>query len=108
MKEQYTGIGICHCRQCRLKKRYCSTSARRYIKRVINKFRRQQLKNENDVKQEPDFVNQQEAFRRFKRCNVERWVRNGVVKRHLRPKNIEYSLDELKKAAANRQDYLII
>jgi hypothetical protein len=63
---------------------------------------------ENDVKQEPDFVNQQEAFRRFKRCNVERWVRNGVVKRHLRPKNIEYSLDELKKAAANRQDYLII
>lgn len=63
---------------------------------------------ENDVKQEPDFVNQQEAFRRFKRCNVERWVRNGIVKRHLRPKNIEYSLDELKKAAANRQDYLII
>lgn len=62
----------------------------------------------NDVKQEPDFVNQQEAFRRFKRCNVERWVRNGIVKRYLRPKNIEYNLEELRIAASNRQDYLII
>lgn len=61
----------------------------------------------NDIKQEPEYVNQQEAFRRFKRCNVERWVRNGVVKRYLRPKNIEYCLEELKKAASNRQDYLI-
>lgn len=40
----------------------------------------------NDIKQEPEYVNQQEAFRRFKRCNVERWVRNGIVKRYLRPK----------------------
>lgn len=62
---------------------------------------------ENSIKDEPEYVNQQEAFRRFKRCNVERWVRNGVVKRYLRPKNIEYNLDELKRAAANRQDYLI-
>ena len=62
---------------------------------------------ENKVKHEPEYVNQQEAFRRFKRCNVERWVRNAVVKRYMRPKNIEYNLDELKRAAANRQDYLI-
>lgn len=61
----------------------------------------------NDIRQEPEYVNQQEAFRRFKRCNVERWVRNGVVKRYLRPKNIEYNLEDLKRAAANRQDYLI-
>lgn len=61
----------------------------------------------NDIKQEPEYVNQQEAFRRFKRCNVERWVKNRVVKRYLRPKNVEYNLDELRKAAANRQDYLI-
>lgn len=63
---------------------------------------------ENDVKGEPDYVNQQEAYRRFKRCNVERWVANGVVKRYIRPRNIEYNLAELKKAAANRQDYLIL
>ncbi len=62
---------------------------------------------ENDIKNEPEYVNQQEAFRRFKRCNVERWIRNGIVKRCIRPKNIEYNLNELRKAAANRQDYLI-
>lgn len=50
MKEQHTGIGICHCRQCRLKKKYCSTSGRRFIKRMINKFRRRQLKNEDVAK----------------------------------------------------------
>lgn len=61
----------------------------------------------NDIKKEPEYVNQQEAFRRFKRCNVERWIRNGIIKRYLRPKNVEYNLEELKKAAANRQDYLI-
>lgn len=61
----------------------------------------------NEVKYESDYVNQQEAYRRFKRCNVERWVRNGIVHRHIRPKSIEYNLEELKKAAANRQDYLI-
>lgn len=56
---------------------------------------------------EPEYVNQEQAFRRFKRCNVERWVRNGVVKRYLRPKNVEYNLNELRRAAANRQDYLL-
>ena len=62
---------------------------------------------ENDARNEPEYVNQSEAFRRFKRCNVERWVNNGIVKRYHRPKNIEYNLNELRKAAANRQDYLI-
>lgn len=63
---------------------------------------------ENDIRKEPEYINQQEAFRRFKRCNVERWYKNGVVKRYLRPKNVEYNLDELRKAASNRQDYLIV
>jgi hypothetical protein len=62
---------------------------------------------ENEIKFEPEYINQQQAYRRFKRCNVDRWVRNNIVKRHLRPHNIEYSLNELRKAAANRQDYLI-
>jgi hypothetical protein len=63
---------------------------------------------ETDTRNEPEYISQAEAFRRFKRCNVERWVRNGVVKRHLRPKLVEYNLNELRKAASNRQDYLII
>ncbi|WP_106831143.1 hypothetical protein [Parabacteroides pacaensis] len=62
----------------------------------------------NEVKNEPEYINQEQAYRRFKRCNVDRWVKNGVVKRHLRPKNIEFNLNELRKAAANRQDYLIL
>ena len=61
----------------------------------------------NDVKHEPDYVNQREAYRRFKRCNVERWVRTGVVRRYLRPNNVEFKLSDLVAAAANRQDYLI-
>lgn len=61
----------------------------------------------SEAKEEPEYVNQQEAFRRFKRCNVERWVRAGIIKRYIRPKNVEYNLDELKTAAANKQDYLI-
>ena len=28
MKESHTGIGICHCYQCRMKKKSCSTSGR--------------------------------------------------------------------------------
>lgn len=44
MKESHTGIGICHCYQCRMKKKNCSTSGRKYLKRAINKFRRKQLK----------------------------------------------------------------
>lgn len=62
---------------------------------------------ENDTKNEPEYVNQSAAYRRFGRGNVERWTANGVIKRHLRPGNVEYNLNELRKAAANRQDYLI-
>ena len=44
MKESHTGIGICHCRHCRLAKKSYSTSGRKFAKRAINKFRRRQLK----------------------------------------------------------------
>ena len=44
MKESHTGIGICRCYQCRMRKKSCSTSGRKSLKRAINKFRRKQLK----------------------------------------------------------------
>lgn len=50
MKEPLTGIGICHCYQCQMKKKTCSTSGRKSLKRAINKFRRKQLKLENVIK----------------------------------------------------------
>lgn len=48
MKEQHTGIGICHCRQCRLTKRH--RRGKRVDKRAINKFRCRQLKSEDVIK----------------------------------------------------------
>lgn len=48
MKEQRTGIGICHCRQCRLTKRH--QRSKWIDKRAINKFRRRQLKSEDVIK----------------------------------------------------------
>lgn len=50
MKEPNTGIGICKCKQCRLKKKHCSTSGKRFLKRAINKFRRRQLKQNEILK----------------------------------------------------------
>jgi hypothetical protein len=59
------------------------------------------------TKHEPEYVNQSGAYKRFGRCNVDRWVDEGRVKRYIRPKSIEYNLNELRKAASNRQDYKI-
>lgn len=50
MKESHIGIGICHCKQCRLDKKKCSTSKRKSEKRAINKFRRRQLKLDEILK----------------------------------------------------------
>lgn len=51
MKEEQTGIGVCHCRSCRLDRRHKSTAYKRYIKRQLNKFRRRQLKLDEVLKQ---------------------------------------------------------
>lgn len=51
MKEEQTGIGVCHCRACRLDRRHKSTAYKRYIKRQLNKFRRRQLKLDEVLKQ---------------------------------------------------------
>jgi hypothetical protein len=58
-----------------------------------------------EARNEPEYVTQNGAFRRFGRGNVERWTASGMVKRYYRPKNVEYNLNELRRAAARRQDY---
>lgn len=60
---------------------------------------------EHEVVREPEYVNQREAERRFGASNVRRWAEEGKVKRFYRPRFTEYNLAELRKAAANRQDY---
>lgn len=57
MKESHTGIGICRCYQCRMRKKNCSTSGRKSLKRAINKFRLQAI----EVRQS----NQAQSLRRI-------------------------------------------
>jgi hypothetical protein len=61
----------------------------------------------HDTKDEPEYVTQNGAHKRFGRGNVERWTDNGIIKRYIRPNVIQYNLDELRKAAKVRQDYPI-
>jgi hypothetical protein len=61
----------------------------------------------SETRNEPEYVNQSGAFRRFGRSNVERWTASGIVKRYYRPKTVEYNLNELRRAAVKRQDYEI-
>lgn len=60
----------------------------------------------NKVKAEDkEFVSQNEAYRRFGRGNVERWVKLRKIKQYKRPTRIEHSLKELLNAAYTVQDY---
>ena len=61
-----------------------------------------------DKDSEPEYVSQRGAFKRFGQANVKRWERNGVILKYYRPSVTEYKLDDLRKAAANRQDYEIM
>jgi hypothetical protein len=51
------------------------------------------------------FVTQNQAYLRFGRSNVERWVKQQKVKAYYRPRVIEYKMSELLLASENQQDY---
>jgi hypothetical protein len=51
------------------------------------------------------FITQNQAYKRFGRRNVERWVQEEKVKSYFRPKNVEHKMTELLAAAENQQDY---
>lgn len=55
--------------------------------------------------EDKEFVSQNEAYRRFGRGNVERWVKFRKIKQYKRPSRIEFSLKELLNAAYTVQDY---
>ena len=64
----------------------------------------------HEVRKEPDYVSQNEAYRRFGRANVERWGNGGKVNVYFRNKSgtrLQYKLSELTEAAAKQQDYKI-
>jgi len=57
------------------------------------------------ITEEPDFVSQNQAFKRFGRANVERWIKELKVQRYKRPGRIELKLAQLTRAAETIQDY---
>ena len=54
---------------------------------------------------EPEFISQNEAFRRFGRKNVERWRDSGRIEPCKRPGKMEYRLSELRRLKNTKQDY---
>ena len=67
-----------------------------------------QFIEKHHVKEEDKvFINQNQAFKRFGRSNVEFWAEKLKVKRHYRTRTIEYKMSELLLAAENQQDYLL-
>lgn len=55
--------------------------------------------------QGPDYISQNEAFRRFGRKNVERWRNTGRIEPCKRPGKMEYPVVELLRLQATHQDY---
>lgn len=57
------------------------------------------------IQQEPDVVSQREAYRRFGRANVERWLKQGKLHPAKRVGKMEYKTSELRKMRDTKQDY---
>lgn len=53
----------------------------------------------------PEYISQNEAFRRFGRRNVERWRRQGKIEPFVRPGKLEYQTADLQRLKSTRQDY---
>lgn len=56
-------------------------------------------------KEEPEYICQNEAFRRFGRSNVERWRDTGKIELCKRIQKLEYKVSELQRLKDNKQDY---
>lgn len=54
---------------------------------------------------EPEYISQNEAFRRFGRANVKRWKTTGKIEPCKRTQKLEYKLSELQRLKDAKQDY---
>lgn len=54
---------------------------------------------------EPEYISQNEAFRRFGRANVRRWRATGKIEPCKRSQKLEYKVSELQRLQEVRQDY---
>lgn len=54
---------------------------------------------------EPEYISQNEAFRRFGRANVTRWRDTGKIEPCKRIQKLEYKVSELQRLQDTKQDY---
>lgn len=54
---------------------------------------------------EPEYICQNEAFRRFGRSNVTRWRDTGKIEPCKRTQKLEYKISELQRLQDAKQDY---
>ena len=54
---------------------------------------------------EPEYICQNEAFRRFGRSNVTRWRDTGKIEPCKRTQKLEYKVSELRRLQDTKQDY---
>lgn len=54
-----------------------------------------------------EVISQREAYRRFGKCNVMRWVKNmWIVPFSKRPGKVEYKVSDLRILQQRKQDYI--
>lgn len=54
---------------------------------------------------DPEYISQNEAFRRFGRANVTRWRKSGKIEPCKRSQKLEYKVSELRRLIEVKQDY---
>lgn len=59
----------------------------------------------SEVRNDPEFISQRQAYTIFGRGNVDRWRRQGKIEPCKRPGKVEYRTSELRALQSKKQDY---
>ena len=59
----------------------------------------------SEVRNDPEFISQRQAYAIFGRGNVDRWRRQGKIEPCKRPGKVEYRTSELRALQSKKQDY---
>ena len=62
----------------------------------------------SEVRNDPEFISQRQAYAIFGRGNVDRWRRQGKIEPCKRPGKVEYRTSELRALQSKKQDYFKI
>lgn len=59
----------------------------------------------SEVRNDPEFISQRQAYAIFGRGNVDRWRKQGKIEPCKRPGKVEYRTAELRTLQSKKQDY---